>query len=92
VIDYAVIKTSAAGKKINATGFVIREHTDEELTQAIVLADQAYLDKPTWLKLQRNAVGQDFSWKRSAITLIYISRPHNSTGNHGMPVNSVYRI
>jgi len=65
VIDYVVTKTSG-GKKNNATGFVIREHDGEDLTQAIVRAYQAYLDKSAWLKLQRNAMRQDFSWKRSA--------------------------
>lgn len=64
VIDYSVDK-----KKVSdATGFVIREN--EDLKTAIMRSYNTYLNKSIWLKLQRNAMCQDFSWHSSALEYV----------------------
>ncbi len=49
-----------------ATGIVIRDEQSEDLMQAIKRCREAYLDKKSWHKLQRNGMHQDFSWRVSA--------------------------
>ncbi|MFV1982529.1 MAG: glycogen synthase GlgA [Thiohalomonadales bacterium] len=63
-------------KKVSdATGFVIREH--EDLISAITRSYETYLNKPIWLKLQRNAMRKDFSWQRSASEYIKLYNKAN---------------
>lgn len=47
-------------------GFVFHKATAEDLHAAIKRALLAYHQPDVWKKLQQNAMGQDFSWERSA--------------------------
>ena len=54
-----------AGKK--ATGFVFEDYDVGGLNWAFELAKKTFFeDRPTWDALRRNAMREDFSWKRSA--------------------------
>lgn len=56
----------------NATGFLFAEKTAEGLRTALEKALNLYKDKENWLKIQRNAMTADFSWKQSAIAYMKI--------------------
>jgi len=57
--------TDASGNA-TGTGFVFDEPTADALRGAITRAIAHYKDALAWRQLQRNAMKQDFSWKRSA--------------------------
>lgn len=57
-------QTLAAG---SATGFVFKDYTASALVQAVRRAVQTYHDEPTWRKIQRTGMMQDWSWQRRAI-------------------------
>ena len=48
------------------TGFCFEDYTPEALLQSVRRAVTAWKDNTVWRGLQRNAMAQDFSWKRSA--------------------------
>ena len=49
-----------------ATGFVFRQPDPAALLGAVQRAAETWHDEATWRQLQRNAMGQDFSWQHSA--------------------------
>lgn len=56
-----------AGEAIDrATGFVFGDATPEALSQAVDRAIRAWRDRAVWRRIQRNGMGRDFSWARSA--------------------------
>ena len=50
----------------SANGFVVTEHTAEALSKGIKRALELYKDKDLWSQLQRNAMGRESSWQKSA--------------------------
>ncbi|KKT81764.1 MAG: hypothetical protein A3B99_00995 [Candidatus Yanofskybacteria bacterium RIFCSPHIGHO2_02_FULL_44_12b] len=48
------------------TGFVFEKYDPFSLTMAMVRAHEIFKQKSTWAKIIKNAMNQDFSWKRSA--------------------------
>lgn len=48
------------------TGFLYTPNTSGQLADAIRQAVESFHHKKTWLKIQQNAAGIDFSWKKSA--------------------------
>lgn len=48
------------------TGFLFKEASVEALTIALRRALQFYQNKPFWIKIQQNAMQQDFTWQNSA--------------------------
>lgn len=50
----------------SGTGFLFKEYNSFEFWEAIQRALDAFQDKKTWEKLQRNGMGQDFSWEKAA--------------------------
>lgn len=57
-------QTLAAG---TATGFVFRDYAASALVQTVRRAVQTYRDAPTWRRIQRTGMMQDWSWQRRAI-------------------------
>ena len=54
-----------AGKK--ATGFVFEDYDVGGLNWAFELAEKTFFeDRPVWDAMRRNAMRENFSWKRSA--------------------------
>jgi starch synthase len=49
-----------------ATGFLYSEKNTAGLVRALDLALRTFADKPTWQKMQRNAMTKDYSWATSA--------------------------
>jgi starch synthase len=64
--DTVVDCTPHALKNGAATGFVFGELNAGALYQAIARALAAWHDKPSWRRLQRNGMKQDFSWRKAA--------------------------
>jgi starch synthase len=56
------------------TGFCFDDYTPEALLQAVRRAVSTWKDRPAWQALQRNAMAQDFSWKRSAVRYMELYR------------------
>jgi starch synthase len=56
------------------TGFVFTEPNPEALLEAVRAAVAVFDDKQNWRQLQRNAMAQDFSWKRSASRYVELYR------------------
>ncbi len=56
------------------TGFAFSAYTVEALIDALQRALAAYEDKVTWTKIQRRAMGRDFSWKASARAYVDLYR------------------
>ncbi len=52
--------------KTRANGFTFKEYTPQALLEAVERAVEAFHDKNTWVKLQKNGMKLDFSWKSSA--------------------------
>ncbi|PIR41672.1 MAG: starch synthase [Candidatus Yanofskybacteria bacterium CG10_big_fil_rev_8_21_14_0_10_37_15] len=52
------------------TGFVFEKFDPFSLTIAMVRAYQIYHQKNLWKKIIKNAINQDFSWKRSAFEYV----------------------
>ena len=52
--------------KDQGTGFKFKEYEWEKLIQTIQRALSVYRDKPRWKRLMQRAMGQDFSWEKSA--------------------------
>jgi starch synthase len=50
----------------SGTGFRFNAYSSHELSTAIQRALEFFNDEQHWLKIQRNAMSQDFSWRRSA--------------------------
>jgi starch synthase len=48
------------------TGFVFQSYEAQELLKTIDRALELFLDKKSWIGLQRRAMSMDFSWDRSA--------------------------
>jgi starch synthase len=48
------------------TGFLFQKADPESFANHVEIALAAYAQKPFWLKIQKNAMEQDFSWKISA--------------------------
>ncbi len=65
--DTVVDATPATLKDGSATGFVFDRLTPQDFLAAVRRALSAYRDKKTWRGLQRNGMGRDFSWERSAL-------------------------
>ena len=69
------VATSTGGLKntiINSprsskTGYLVREANMELFTAGLANALLDFSNKPYWEKLQRNAMGMDFSWRKSAL-------------------------
>ena len=59
VLDYSV--SSEKG-----TGFKFKEYDSEKLMQTIQKALLVYQEKSSWKGLIQRAMGQDFSWEKSA--------------------------
>ena len=49
-----------------ATGFLFDEFSPHGFATAFERAVRVFRDEPTWLKLQQNAMGRDYSWRASA--------------------------
>ncbi len=64
--DTVVDATSEAVARGVATGFVFDAYTPDAFLQAVKRALWAYRDRELWQRLQVTAMGQDFSWRRSA--------------------------
>ena len=47
-------------------GFTFNNYSADEMLKAIKRALKAFADKETWIKLMRNAMGEDYSWEVSA--------------------------
>lgn len=58
-----VVDAAAAG---GGTGFVFAEATADDFLVAVHRALATYDDPMAWRQMQRRAMGQDFSWQRSA--------------------------
>jgi len=52
--------------KGTGTGFLFNGYSSNELLKAFRKAKKFFDDKRYWLKIQRNAMSQDFSWQHSA--------------------------
>jgi len=50
----------------NGTGFVFKKYEADELVKTIERALKVFHDQKRWLKLMKNAMKQDFSWKVAA--------------------------
>lgn len=50
----------------NGTGFVFEEYTSEAMIEAFKKAVSAYQIRRVWVKIMKNGMKQDFSWKKSA--------------------------
>lgn len=53
-------------KKIKGTGFVFKQFSLEKIFTTTERALRFYSNKNFWKKIQKNAMKEDFSWKRSA--------------------------
>lgn len=53
-----------------ANGFVAAQATVEPLRKALETARQTFLERPAWSRLVKNAMGGDYSWRRSAQTYV----------------------
>jgi starch synthase len=48
------------------TGFSFNEYTSHELFSTVERALETFNDKITWKKIQKNGMGKDYSWEKSA--------------------------
>lgn len=53
-------------KALKCNGFMLAEHSADELTTKIQYVIELYRDRKRWLQLQHNAMSCDFSWQCSA--------------------------
>jgi starch synthase len=58
--------------RIKETGFLFRKYASDAFIREIKQALCVYHNKEIWLKLIRNAMGRDFSWKKSVETYIQL--------------------
>jgi len=63
VVDY----NPATGE---GTGFRFVAHDPDQFKAAIDRALAVYANRPSWIKLMKNGMRQDFSWRRSARTYV----------------------
>jgi len=63
LLDTIVEYNPSAG---TGTGFLFSTYSSDELFKAVKRANEFFNDKPQWLKIQKNAMSQNFSWHRSA--------------------------
>ena len=71
-IKDTVIPVKINKTKVKGTGFLFKRYTPTSFLNKIQKALQTYQDKKIWIKIQKNAMGQDFSWQRSAQEYIKI--------------------
>jgi starch synthase len=64
--DTVVDTTAETLRDGTATGFVFHNMIADEFHGCILRAIDAYGDKGIWRRIQRNGMGRDFSWRRSA--------------------------
>lgn len=55
-------------KSGRSTGFVFDDYSMEALERTVRAAIDLYADRRKWLRLVRNGMKQDWSWKRSAVS------------------------
>ncbi len=48
------------------TGFLFDGYSSDELLRTVKVANKFFQDKKLWLKIQKNAMSQNFSWSHSA--------------------------
>jgi len=58
--------TPEALKEKKATGFTFKNYSSGELLNVTLRALELYKDKKSWQQLIKNAMAQDWSWKRSS--------------------------
>ena len=58
--------TDADANKKDGNGFSFMEYLPDALLQTVRRAARAFRERTLWATLQRNAMSQDFSWKKSA--------------------------
>jgi len=51
---------------LEGTGFILKEFSEMSLMGQIARVLELYKNKPLWLRLQQNAMRQDYSWNYSA--------------------------
>jgi starch synthase len=56
------------------TGFVFRDYTPEAFLQVLHEVLEAYKDQKLWHRIRQNAMGQDFSWTKSAQAYLKLCR------------------
>jgi starch synthase len=56
------------------TGFVFLELTSEAITEALGRARTLFAQPRRWLAIQRRAMRQDFSWRKSARAYVTVYR------------------
>jgi starch synthase len=72
--DTVVDATPATLKDGSASGFVFRRSKAPDFLVAVKRALAVYRDKKAWRTLQKNGMGRDFSWERSAQQYIELYR------------------
>ena len=64
--DAVIDTTKSSIENHTATGFYIKDDSPSSLLSSVQSAIKLYQDAAIWKQLQLNAMGQDFSWHKSA--------------------------
>lgn len=54
----------------NGTGIVFNDYDAPAINWALNTALDLYKDKPTWMRIMRNGMNQDFSWQQQALEYV----------------------
>ncbi len=66
LVDTVIDSTPATLADGSASGFVFASMTQNALLRTIIRATQAYRDKKTWRRIQKNGMAKDFGWRIGA--------------------------
>lgn len=66
LVDTVTDSTPATLANGSASGFVFTSMTPNGLLHTIIRATQAYRDKKTWQRIQKNGMAKDFGWRIGA--------------------------
>src|SRR6185436_18492133 len=64
------------------TGFLFDSYTSEDFMRAAVRALEQYKKKSGWHSMQKEAMGRDFGWDRSAIRYLELYKKAVGGVNH----------
>jgi starch synthase len=72
-------------KNGTGTGFLFKDYSSDELYKAVQLAHATFQNKKHWLRIQRKAMSQNFSWQQSATQYIslYMKALRKTQLSHG---------
>jgi starch synthase len=69
-LDDTVKELDPAAEK--GIGFKFKEYSAKALIEEVKRALAIYMNRKLWLRLMKNAMKEDFSWKRSALRYVEI--------------------